>query len=78
MKTAVLKIPKTILSSTRMTEKELSIELAVHLFEKGKLSMGKAKELAGMTLWGFQHLLASRKVPVHYGIKESVAAMPRC
>lgn len=70
MKTAVLKIPDTVLSATRMTEEELSAELAVHLFETGKLSIGKAKELAGMTLWEFQHLLASRKIPVRYGIKE--------
>ncbi len=70
MKTAALKIPDTVLSATRMTEKEISVELAVSLFEKGKLSIGKAKELAGMTLWEFQCLLASRRISVHYGIRE--------
>lgn len=70
MKAAALKIPEAVLSATRMTEKELSVELAAHLFEAGKLSIGKAKELAGMTLWEFQHFLASRKIPVRYGIKD--------
>lgn len=70
MKAAPLKVSDSLLSASRMTEKELSIELAVYLFEKGKLSIGKAKELAGMTLWEFQYLLASRRIPVHYGIKE--------
>jgi len=70
LKTAALKIPDTVLSATRMTEKELSVELAVYLFERGKLSIGKAKELARMTLREFQYLLASRKIPVHYGTRE--------
>jgi predicted HTH domain antitoxin len=53
-----------------MTSKDIAVELAVHLFETGKLSIGKAKSLAGMTLWTFQNLLASRKIPIHYGVEE--------
>jgi len=70
MKTFPIKIPDDILLASRMTSKDISVELAVHLFETGKLSIGKAKSLAGMTLWTFQNLLASRKIPIHYGVEE--------
>jgi len=70
MKTSVIKIPDDILLASHMTLKDIAVELAVHLFETGKLSIGKAKSLAGLSLWEFQHLLASRKIAVHYGIEE--------
>jgi predicted HTH domain antitoxin len=70
MKTFPVKIPDDILLASRMTSKDISVELAVHLFETGKLSIGNAKSLAGMTLWTFQNLLASRKIPIHYGVEE--------
>lgn len=70
MKTSSIKIPDDILLASRMTSRDIAVELAVHLFETGKLSIGKAKSLAGMPLWAFQNLLASRKIPVHYSIEE--------
>lgn len=70
MKISVIKIPNDILLASRMALEDIAVELAVHLFERGKLSIGKAKSLAGMSLWEFQNLLASRKIPIHYGIKE--------
>ena len=70
METSVIKIPDDILLASHMTSKDLTVELAIHLFETGKLSIGKAKSLAGMSLWEFQNLLASRKIAIHYGIEE--------
>ena len=49
-----------------MTEQELRIELAILLFQQGKLSFGKAREMAEMDFWSFQQLLGSRSIPVHY------------
>jgi predicted HTH domain antitoxin len=40
--------------------------MAVHLYKEGRLSLGKARELADMTLWEFRQLLASRGVSPHY------------
>ena len=62
-----IEIPREIIHSTRMTPEELKRELAIHLFQQGKLSFGKAREMAGMTVWAFQQLLGSREIPVHYG-----------
>ena len=59
-------IPDDILQATRLTEEELKIEVAVLLFQKEKLTLAQASRLAGMSRLQFQHLLASRHIPVHY------------
>ncbi len=52
-----------------MTEDELRRELALHLFKEEKLSFGKARALAEMSVWGFQQLLGSRGIHVHYDVE---------
>jgi len=65
-----LVIPDEILQATRMSAAELSQEIAVLLFHKDKLTLGQASRLAGLSQWQFQHLLASRHLPVHYDVAE--------
>ena len=62
----VLKVPQDILDSARLTISELQVEMAVYLYSQGRLSVGKARELAGMSLWEFRQLLASRRISPHY------------
>lgn len=45
----------------------LKVEMAVHLCSQGRLSIGKARELAETPLWEFRQLLASRHISPHYG-----------
>ena len=63
----VLEVSQEILDSARLTPSELKVEMAVHLYAEGRLSVGKARELAGLTLWEFRQVLASRRIPPHYG-----------
>lgn len=63
-------IPDEILQSTRMSEDEVRLESAVLLLQKDKLTLGLASWLAGMSRLQFQHLLASRKISVHYDVAE--------
>ena len=65
-----IQVPREILHATRMTSEELRCELALHLFQQGKLSFGKAREMAGMSVGAFQQLLGSRGIPVHYDLQE--------
>ncbi|WP_259192476.1 UPF0175 family protein, partial [Salinibacter ruber] len=67
--TVTFEIPREVLHATRMSEDELRRELALHLFDEGKLSFGKARELAGMSVWDFQQLLGHRGIAVHYDVK---------
>lgn len=58
------------LASVYMSEEELRLEIAIMLYEKGKLSMGKAGHFAGMNRILFQKELAKRKIPVNYDEEE--------
>ena len=65
-----IKMSRDILDSARLTIPELKVELAVCLYAQGRLSTGKARELADMTLWEFRQLLALRRISPHYDIAE--------
>lgn len=65
-----LTISDDILLATRMTGRELSREVAVMLFRDDKLTLAQAARLADMSQLAFQHLLASRDIPLHYGAAE--------
>ena len=62
---SVLEVPQEILDSARLTVPELKVELAVHLYAQRRLGIGKARELAGMSLWEFRQLLLSRRISPH-------------
>ncbi len=63
-------IPDEIIHSTRLTVAEIMQELALTLFQRGKLTLGQASPLAGMSQWQFQQLLGSRGIPIHYGVDD--------
>lgn len=63
-------ISEDILYATHMTEAEFLQEVAILLYEKGKLSLGKASKLARMGRIQFQLLLASRQIPINYGVED--------
>ena len=65
-----LAIPDEILQAARMSATELRQEIAILLFQKEKLTLGQASKLAEMSQLQFQHLLASRQIPVHYDVTE--------
>ena len=65
-----LLIPDEVLQASRLSERELKVEIAVMLFEKEKLTLGQASRLAAMDHLEFQHLLASRRIPVHYDVDD--------
>lgn len=53
-----------------MTAGELMQEIAILLFQKDRLTLGQASQMAEMSQLQFQHLLASRQIPVHYDITD--------
>jgi len=65
-----IEIPREVLRATRMTPQELKQELAIYLYQRGKLSFGKAREMADMTVWAYQQLLGSREIPIHYEVDD--------
>ena len=63
-------ISDDILQAARMTPDEMREELAVALFAKEKLTLAQASRLAEMDRTRFQHVLASRQIPIHYDVVE--------
>ena len=70
MKTMTLDISSDIVEAAKLPqdekEKEFRKELAVALYQRGVLPLGKARALAQMTRWEFEELLGQRKVVRHY------------
>ena len=70
----ILEIPAEVVEGMKLPpdeiERELKKEIAVALYRRGILSLGKARKLAGMSRWEFEELLGERKIPRHYGEKE--------
>jgi len=65
-----LVIPDDVLRAANMSAVELRQEIAVLLFQQDKLTLGQASTFAGMSQLEFQRLLASRRIPVHYDVRE--------
>jgi len=70
MSKLVLEVPEEVRRALRLppdeVEGELRKELALALYQRGVLSLGKARVLARMTRWEFEDLLGRRKIPRHY------------
>ena len=65
-------IPSDVLESARMTVGDAKLELAIALFSRGRLSMGKAAELAEMPVGRFQLQLGARQIGAHYSVEDAL------
>jgi predicted HTH domain antitoxin len=63
-------IPDEILTNLSISPNELRIELATYLYEKQRLSIGKARKIAGLGLVDFQKELSKRQINLHLSIKD--------
>ena len=55
-----------LVQASGLSEAELLQELVLLLFQREKLSLGKASRILGLTQLEFQSLLASRDLYIHY------------
>jgi len=67
---ATLDLPFDLYAAARLTPDEVRRELALHLYREGKLSFGRARELSGLDVWAFMHLLGVRGIEAHYDVDE--------
>jgi len=59
-----------VLRLAGMSGGELLLEVAVLLFQREKVTLAQASKLAGISRMELQKELASRGIPIHYGIGE--------
>ena len=67
-----IRIPRELaeLAGPRGVEEELRLLVALELYREGRVSLGKAAELAGLSLREFLYELRSRRVPLNYDLEE--------
>jgi predicted HTH domain antitoxin len=69
-----IEIPEDLMQAIKLPVAEaptrLRRELALRLYEKGLLSFGKARELAGMSRWAFHDLVGEEGIPRRYDVEE--------
>ncbi len=63
-------ISDEVLTAAHLSKPELKQELALALFQQGRLTLAQASRLADMSQFAFQRLLADRQIPIHYGVEE--------
>jgi predicted HTH domain antitoxin len=56
-------IPDEILEGSDVTVEDIRLDVAISLYQREKVSLGKAAEIAGLNRWEFQKILAGRKIP---------------
>jgi len=65
-----LVISEDTLRAARTTAGELKQEIAVLLYQQDRLTLVQAAEVAEMSAFAFQHLLASRGIGPHYDVDD--------
>ncbi|MEH2373542.1 UPF0175 family protein [Nostoc sp.] len=63
-------IPDDILRASNMTEDELKLEIAILLYQQGKISGGKVRAWTGTTVLEFQHELGKRGLHINYDVED--------
>ncbi|MBC7823161.1 MAG: UPF0175 family protein [Candidatus Parcubacteria bacterium] len=58
-------ISDEILQASQLTPSEFRQEIALHLFQTGRLTLGYASKLAEMPLSAFRQLLKQRSIPLY-------------
>ncbi len=62
----LINLSDELIAPLHLTEEEVLLELGIALYASGRLSFGKARELARLDWVQFRRLLAERNIPVHY------------
>jgi predicted HTH domain antitoxin len=65
-----IQVDKDFLDRLEMTESEFLIEMAVHFYDIGKMSMGQARNFADLDQISFQQELSKRNVYIKYDLED--------
>ena len=50
---------------------EIKLEYSLELYKKGRISLWKAAEIAGISLWEIMEIVRERRIPKHYTIEDA-------
>ena len=66
----IVTIPDAAVQGILLSSDEARIELAAALYAAGRASMGRAKEIAGVTHLDMQRELHKRRIPLNYSLQD--------
>ena len=70
METVSIDFPRDLINIFKIREKEFPHKvretLSIELYREGLVSIGKAAEIAKVSIWEMQEILARKKVPINY------------
>ena len=67
-----VELPADVMESARISAEEVRLEIAVALFRVERLSLGRAAELAGLSVQTFLEILCFRRIGVHQGVEDAL------
>ena len=69
-----IEVPEELLQALKLPADEVPVrlkrEFAVHLYARGLLTFGKARQLAEMSRWEFRDLVGEEGALRRYGVEE--------
>ncbi len=84
LETISIDFPKDLINIFKVREKDLPIyvrkSLAVELYRDGLISIGKAAEIAGISIWEMLEVIAIKKIPIQYypeDLKEDIETLKK-
>ena len=70
MQTIAVDLPSDLINIFKIREKDFPSAvletLSVELYREGIISVGKAAEIAGVSIWEMQEILTKRKIPINF------------
>jgi predicted HTH domain antitoxin len=63
----IIEIADRLLEKTGLSSEDITLRIAIVLFQEEKMTLAQASELAGLHQFQFQKILAKRGIPIHYG-----------
>jgi len=71
-------IPSERLGNVALTERDAVVDIAIGLYKREQVSLGRAAEVAGLSSVDFLAELGRRRIPINYGVddlKSDVSAL---
>jgi predicted HTH domain antitoxin len=75
-----LTIPKDRLGDIALDERDAVVDIAIGLYKRQVVSLGRAAEVAGISSVELLAELGNRHIPINYGVdelREDIAALPK-
>jgi predicted HTH domain antitoxin len=66
----LVNIPDEIVTVKSVSQGDIIIALAMQLYTDEEVSLAKAAQIAGMTRFHFQKLLADKNIPLRYTLQD--------